>query len=80
MIKWSVFMALAAYTFDLVVGLRVYPAFADWNTFDLWLKSFNPMWINQGNALDLGIMMFSFELLFVMVVLSWDWIQSNKNP
>lgn len=73
-IRWSALLALAAYTFDLVVGLRTYPLWKDWNTFTLWSKSLNPMWINTQNAIDLAIMLFSFEAILVLTIVVGQWI------
>lgn len=80
LLRWSVFFALGAYSFDMIVGLSVYPVWKDWQTFELWLKSFNPMWINGANLRDLLVMLFSFEALFILTVISWDWLQIRKNP
>lgn len=78
-IKWAVFFALGAYTFDLVVGLSVYPVFKDWQSFELYMKSFNPMWVNGANFKDLFVMLFAFEALFILTVISWDWLQLRKS-
>jgi hypothetical protein len=73
-IRWSALLALAAYTFDLVVGLRTYPLWKDWNTFTLWSKSLNPMWINSQNAIDLAIMLFSFEAVLILTIVVGQWL------
>ena len=73
-IKWAAVLALAAYTFDLIVGLKTYPIWKDWQTFNFWLKSMNPIWINGDNARDLGIMLFSFEIMLVLVVIVGQWL------
>ena len=73
-IKWSAALALAAYTFDLIVGLKTYPIWKDWQTFGFWLKSMNPIWLNLDNARDLGIMLFSFEAMLILVVIVGQWL------
>ena len=73
-VRWSALLALAAYTFDLIVGLKTYPLWKDWNTFLLWSKSLNPMWINTQNAIDLGVMLFSFEAILVLTIIVGQWL------
>ena len=73
-IKWAAVLALAAYTFDLIVGLKTYPIWKDWQTFGFWLKSMNPIWLNFDNARDLGIMLFSFEAMLILVVIVGQWL------
>ena len=73
-IKWAALLALAAYTFDLIVGLKTYPIWKDWQTFGFWLKSMNPIWLNLDNARDLGIMLFSFEAMLILVVIVGQWL------
>ncbi len=73
-IKWAALLALAAYTFDLIVGLKTYPIWKDWQTFGFWLKSMNPIWINSDNARDLGIMLFSFEAMLILTVIVGQWL------
>lgn len=73
-IRWASLLALGAYAFDLAVGLTTYPLWKDWNTFMLWSKSFNPMWINSQNAIDLCIMLFSFEAILIMTIVVGQWL------
>jgi hypothetical protein len=73
-IKWAAVLALAAYTFDLIVGLKTYPIWKNWQSFGFWLKSMNPIWINGDNARDLGIMLFSFEAMLLLVVIVGQWL------
>ena len=77
-IKWAVLLALAAYSFDLTIGLHVYPLWDSWTKFNLWAKSFNPVWLNTTNARDLGIMLFSFEALLILVIITWQWIDHRR--
>ncbi len=72
--KWAALLALAAYTFDLIVGLKTYPVWKDWQSFGFWLKSMNPIWLNVDNARDLGIMLFSFEVMLVLTVIVGQWL------
>jgi hypothetical protein len=72
--KWAILLALGAYVFDLVVGIKVYPVWSNWQTFTLWIKSLNPMWINQPEAINLGIMLFSFEAVLVLTVIVGQWL------
>jgi hypothetical protein len=73
-IKWAAVLALAAYTFDLIVGLKTYPIWKDWQSFGFWLKSMNPIWLNLDNARDLSIMLFSFEAMLILVVIVGQWL------
>jgi hypothetical protein len=72
--KWAILLALGAYVFDLVVGVKVYPVWSSWETFKLWMKSLNPMWINQPEAINLAVMLFSFEAVMVLTVLVGQWL------
>ena len=73
-IKWAALLSLGAYTFDLVVGLRAYPVWKDWDTFMMWAKTMNGIWINFGNLQDLVVMLFSFEAVLVLVLIVYQWI------
>ena len=73
-IKWAAMLSLGAYTFDLVVGLRAYPVWKDWDTFMMWAKTMNGIWINFGNLQDLVVMLFSFEAVLVLVLIVYQWI------
>lgn len=77
-IRWASLLALAAYTFDLAIGLRAYPLWKDWTTFTLWAKTLNPVWINSQNAMDLGIMLFSFELILILVIVVAQWLLTRR--
>jgi hypothetical protein len=72
--KWAALLALGAYTFDLIVGLQAYPVWKDWQAFGFWLKSMNPIWLNINNARDLGIMLFSFEVMLVLTIVVGQWL------
>ena len=72
--KWAALLALGAYTFDLIVGLQAYPVWKDWQSFGFWLKSMNPIWLNVNNARDLGIMLFSFEVMLILTVIVGQWL------
>lgn len=72
--KYAAALSLAAYTFDLVVGLKAYPVWKDWNAFGFWMKSMNPIWINGDNARDLAIMLFSFEAMLLLVIVVGQWL------
>ena len=77
-IKWSAMLALAAYTFDLIVGLQTYPVWASWEAFGFWAKSFNPIWINSNNLRDLAVMMFSFEAILVPFLVVTQWLTARN--
>jgi hypothetical protein len=72
--KWAILLALAAYVFDLVVGVKVYPVWSSWEMFKFWIKSLNPMWINQPEAINLAVMLFSFEAVLVLTVIVGQWL------
>lgn len=72
--KWAILLALGAYAFDVVVGVKVYPVWSSWEAFGLWVKTLNPMWINQSEAVNLAIMLFSFEAVLVLTVIVGQWL------
>ena len=72
--KWAAVLSLAAYTFDLIVGLKTYPVWQSWQAFGFWMKSMNPVWINGDNARDLLIMLFSFEAMLLLVIVVAQWL------
>ena len=76
--KWAALLSLAAYTFDLIVGLKAYPIWKSWNEFGFWLKSMNPVWIDGDNARDLIIMLFSFEAMLLLVIIVGQWLFYRK--
>lgn len=80
-IRWASLLALAAYTFDLAIGLRTYPLWSSWTTFMLWAKTLNSTWINTQNATDLAIMLFSFEAVLLLTIVVGQWLFTRKeNP
>lgn len=72
--KYAAALSLAAYAFDLVVGLKTYPVWKDWNEFRFWTKSMDAIWINGDNARDLAIMLFSFEVMLLLVIVVGQWL------
>lgn len=72
--KYAAALSLAAYAFDLAVGLKAYPVWKNWNEFGFWMKSMNPIWINGDNARDLVIMLFSFEVMLLLVIVVGQWL------
>ena len=77
--KWAAALSLAAYTFDLIVGLKAYPVWESWEKFGFWMKSMNPIWINGDNARDLAIMLFSFEAMLLLVIVVGQWLFFRKD-
>jgi hypothetical protein len=77
-IKWSALLALAAYAFDLIVGMQTYPLWESWESFGFWVKSLNPIWINSGNLRDLSVMLFSFEAVLVPFLVVSQWVKAHK--
>ena len=77
--KWAAMLALGAYTFDLIVGLRAYPIWKDWDSFLMWSKSMNGIWINYANLQDLIVMLFSFEAVLILVLIVWQWISIRED-
>ncbi len=77
--KWAAMLSLGAYTFDLVVGLRAYPVWKDWTSFQMWAKSMDTIWINSANLQDLIFMLFSFEAVLVLVLVVWQWVGFRKD-
>lgn len=77
-IRWAAGLALAGYSFDLVVGMQMYPVWASWEAFGFWAKSLNPIWINSGNLRDLLVMLFSFEAVLVPFLVVSQWVKTHK--
>ena len=77
--KWAAALSLAAYTFDLIVGLKAYPVWESWEKFGFWMKTMNPIWINGDNARDLSIMLFSFEAMLLLVIIVGQWLFYRRN-
>ena len=77
--KWSALLALGAYTFDAIIGMSTYPVWKDWDTFMMWARSMNPIWINFDNLRDLVIMLFSFEAVLILTIICWQWISLRKD-
>ncbi len=77
-IQWAAALALAAYTFDLVVGMQTYPLWQSWESFGFWAKSLNPIWINGGNLRDLLVMLFSFEAVLIPFLVVKQWVKMGK--
>lgn len=77
--KWAAMLSLGAYTFDLIVGLRAYPVWKDWDSFQMWMKSMDAMWINFANLQDLIVMMFSFEAVLILVLIVWQWVSLRSD-
>lgn len=78
-IKWAAMLALGAYTFDLIVGLRAYPVWKDWDSFQMWMKSMDMMWINVQNLQDLVMMLFSFEAVLVLFLVVGQWVMMRSD-
>jgi hypothetical protein len=77
-IKWSAMLALAGYTFDLVVGLQTYPVWESWESFGMWAKSLSPIWINANNLRDLLVMLFSFEAILIPFLVVAQWVRTHR--
>ena len=78
-IKWAALLALGAYTFDLIVGLKAYPVWKDWESFQMWMKSMDMMWINVQNLQDLVMMLFSFEAVLVLFLVVGQWVTMRSD-
>lgn len=77
-VKWAKLLAIGAYAFDLVVGLKQYPIWASWQVFLMWIKSLNPIWINGGNIVNLLLMLFCFEGVLALVIVVWQWLTTRN--
>lgn len=77
-VKWAKLLAIGAYAFDLVIGLRQYPIWASWQVFLMWVKSLNPIWINAGNIVNLLLMLFCFEGVLALVIVVWQWLTTRN--
>lgn len=77
--KWAAMLSLGAYTFDLIVGFRAYPVWKDWDTFLMWAKSMNAIWINFANLQDLVVMLFSFEAVLILFLIVAQWVSLRSD-
>jgi hypothetical protein len=77
-VKWAKMLAIAAYTADLIIGCREYPVWSSWSTFMMWIRSFNPIWINGGNIINLLSMLFLFEGVLILTIAVWQWVTIRK--
>lgn len=77
-IRWSVTLALAAYAFDAVVGISVYPPASSLETFTNAMSIGDWSQIDMSNCIKLLLMMFSFEVLLILVLVVAQWLQSRK--
>jgi hypothetical protein len=73
-VKWAKLLAFAGYAFDLVIGYHEYPIWASFRVFLMWLKTFNPIWINGGNVINLASMIFAFEVVMILAIVIVQWV------
>jgi hypothetical protein len=77
-VKWAGLMAIGAYVFDAIVGLKAYPVWDSMGKFTMWAKSFNPIWIHSDHAINLLISLFAFEVLLILVIVVAQWVWHRK--
>jgi hypothetical protein len=77
-IRWGGLLSLAAYAFDLAIGLTIYPPAKSFDAF--WFALSTGSWsrIDIGNLCKLLAMLFMFEALLVLAIVCWQWVQSRK--
>jgi hypothetical protein len=73
-VKWAKLVAFAGYAFDLAIGYHEYPIWASFRVFLMWIKTFNPIWINGGNVINLASMIFAFEVVLILAIVIVQWI------
>jgi hypothetical protein len=73
-VKWAKLLAFAGYAFDLVIGYHEYPIWASFSAFMMWLKTFNSIWINGGNVINLTSMIFAFEVVLILAIVLVQWV------
>lgn len=79
-IRWSALLALAAYTFDLVVGCLLYPPADSFQKFFFALSSGATNLIDTEASISLLLMLFSFEALLVpfVIVAQWQFVRRQS--
>lgn len=79
-LRWSALLALAAYTFDGILGLAIFPPADNLQKFLFALGSGLTGQIDGGNVVKLLVMMFSFEVLFIptVVIAQWLWHRNQE--
>lgn len=77
-IRWAVTLALAAYAFDAVVGISVYPPAESLEKFTNAVSVGDWAALNAENCIKLLVMMFSFELLLILVLVVGQWLHSRQ--
>ena len=77
-IRWAGYLGLGAYTFDAIVGVSLYPPARSIGQFLNALSLGAWQQIDIENAIKLSVMLFSFEALLVMVIISWQWVSARS--
>lgn len=77
-IRWGALLSLGAYTFDLVVGVGLYPPARSLDRFLFALSS--GMWsaINLSNLGKLLLMLFAFEFTLVLFIVVVQWVRTRN--
>ena len=73
-IRWSVFLGLIAYAFDTGVGLMVYPPAESVGAFTKAISYGTMRGLDTGNMINMAIMLFSFEALFIPLLVVSQWL------
>ena len=73
-IRWSLFLGLIAYGFDTVVGLMVYPPAEFGGAFGRALEFGTLRGLSWEIMVNMAIMLFSFEALFVPLLVVGQWV------
>ena len=76
-IRWSGYLALAAYTFDAIVGFSLYPPARSIGEFLTALSLGAWSQIDLDNLVKLLVMLFAFEALLALVIIAWQWLSAR---
>lgn len=77
-IRWAVVLAVIAYALDLLIGIAVYPPASSFEIFSNAVSIGDWASLDFENCIKLVVMLFSFELLLILVLIVWQWISTRK--
>lgn len=77
-VRWALFLGLVAYTWDFVIGLLIYPPAESFSAFARAINIGTMGGIDVQNILNLAIMLFSFEALFIPLIVVAQWVWTRR--
>jgi hypothetical protein len=77
-IRWAILGALGAYIFDLLVGWSLYPPASSLSAFITAVILGHWSAINMVMLSKLLVMLFAFEGVLVLTLMTWQWIKTHR--